>query len=76
MRQSVRQHLAGLVVNDRPNMKRADFDLLKAILTNCARRGVENQDRAHLEGRVAFLESMNPANGQRLRRIFDRINWP
>ena len=35
MQRSVRQHLAGLVVNERLNVRRADFDELKAILTNC-----------------------------------------
>ncbi|HTA42012.1 MAG TPA: reverse transcriptase family protein [Bryobacteraceae bacterium] len=76
MRRSVRQHLAGLVVNDRCNIKRADFDLLKAIVTNCARRGPGGENRANLAGRIAFVESINPARGQRLRRIFEQINWP
>jgi hypothetical protein len=76
MRRSVRQHLAGLVVNDHCNIRRADFDLLKAILTNCARRGPGTENRPHLEGRIAFVESINAARGQRLRRIFEQINWP
>jgi hypothetical protein len=29
----------------------------------------------HLEGRVAFVESINPGKGRRLRAIFDRIRW-
>ena len=76
MRQGVRQHLAGLVVNDDINIRRTDFDLLKAILTNCVRRGPGGENRAHLEGRVGFVESINPAKGLRLRRIFDQISWP
>jgi RNA-directed DNA polymerase len=82
MRQGVRQQLAGLVVNERPNVKRADFDRLKAILTNCARSGPEGQNRevhhqfrSHLEGRVNFVETINPARGKQLRAIFDRIRW-
>ena len=82
MRRGVRQHLAGLVINDRLNIRRSDFDLLKAVLTNCARVGPESQNReghaswrAHLNGRVAFVESVNPAKGRRLRAIFDRIAW-
>ncbi|HWF09059.1 MAG TPA: reverse transcriptase family protein [Bryobacteraceae bacterium] len=82
MRQGVRQHLAGLAVNAHLNVKRTDFDLLKAILTNCARLGPESQNReghaafrAHLAGRVGFVESINPARGQRLREIFERIRW-
>jgi RNA-directed DNA polymerase len=82
MRQGVRQHLAGLVVNQHINVARADFDCLKAILTNCARLGPEDQNRAdhpsfraHLEGRIGFFESINPVRGKRLRDIFDRIAW-
>jgi RNA-directed DNA polymerase len=82
MRQSVRQHLAGLVANQRVNVRRAEFDLLKAILTNCVRLGPESQNREghphfreHLEGRVAFVESINPAKGRRLRAILERIRW-
>ncbi len=82
MRRGVRQHLAGLVANERMNVMRADFDLLKAILTNCVRSGPESQNRegrenfqAHLDGRVGFVEMINPAKGQRLRAIFERIRW-
>jgi hypothetical protein len=82
MRQGVRQHLAGLVANEQPNVMRPDFDRLKAILTNCVRHGPESQNRdghsafrAHLEGRVGFVESINPAKGKRLRTIFERIRW-
>ena len=45
MRQGVRQHLAGLVTNQRINVIRADFDRLKATLTNCVRLGPESQNR-------------------------------
>jgi len=82
MRQGVRQHLAGLVANQRVNVIRADFDRLKATLTNCVRLGPESQNRdahssfrSHLEGRVGFVEMINPAKGKRLRALFERIQW-
>ena len=82
MRQGVRQHLAGLVANQRLNVARPDFDILKAILTNCVREGPESQNREshpafrqHLEGRINFVRSVNPARGDRLRGMFDRIRW-
>ncbi len=82
MRPGVRQHLAGLTTNRHPNMFRRDFDLLKATLTNCLRLGPQTQNRAahpdfraHLEGRIAFVQSINPARGLRLRAIFERIPW-
>ncbi|MEO5923591.1 MAG: reverse transcriptase family protein [Bryobacteraceae bacterium] len=82
MRQGVRQRLAGLVTNQCLNVAREDFDLLKATLTNCARLGPQSQNRAghphfrsHLAGRVAFVASVNPIKGLKLREIFNRIDW-
>jgi hypothetical protein len=82
MRQGVRQHLAGLVINQHANVMRADFDRLKATLTNCVRHGPESQNReglsnfsAHLEGSVAFVESINPKKAMRLRKVRDQILW-
>lgn len=82
MRQGVRQRLAGLAVNAKPNILRADYDRLKATLTNCARHGAASQNREgrdhfreHLRGRIAFVESIRPEKGRKLREIFARINW-
>ncbi|MGA2653528.1 MAG: reverse transcriptase family protein [Terracidiphilus sp.] len=82
MRRGVRQYLAGLVTNERLNVVRGDFDKLKAILTNCVRHGAESQNREghaafrqHLEGRVGFVEMVNPKKGARLRRMLERIAW-
>ena len=80
MRQGVRQHLAGLVTTEVANVPRVEFDRLKASLTNCVRSGLESQNRdghpafrQHLEGRVGFFESINPAKGKRLRTILDQV---
>ncbi len=82
MRKGARRHLAGLVVNERVNIRREDFDRLRATLTNCVRHGPESQNRgkhsafrAHLEGRVGFMESVNPAKAKRLRAVLDQIRW-
>jgi RNA-directed DNA polymerase len=82
MRQGVRQQLAGIVVNQHMNVRRSDFDRLKAILTNCVRLGpaIQNREehpefRLHLEGKVGFVEMINPVRGQRLRSILNQINW-
>jgi RNA-directed DNA polymerase len=82
MRRGMRQILAGVVLNQRINGVRADFDRLKAILTNCLRYGPESQNReghasfrSHLLGRVGFVAMLNPAKGLCLRRIFDQIQW-
>jgi RNA-directed DNA polymerase len=66
----------------RPTPTRAELDLLKATLHNCARHGPASQNRdghpdlrAHLRGRVAWFERVHPAKGARLRAMFDQIAW-
>ena len=82
MRRGVRQQLTGLIVNQRINIKRADFDRLKAILTNCVRLGPESQNREshphfreHLDGRIGFVEMVNPDKAKRLRKLWEQIVW-
>jgi RNA-directed DNA polymerase len=82
MRQGVRQHLAGIVVNQHASLPRSDLKLLEATLTNCVRFGPESQNRAalsdfraHLEGRIGFVEMVSSLKGRRLRRLFEAIKW-
>jgi hypothetical protein len=66
--------VCGIVVNERPNVARADYDELKAIVHNAAidRGGPQESDsgrwRAHVAGRIAWLESLHPEHGARLRQ--------
>jgi len=83
MHQGSRQTAAGLVFNQHANMARDEYDRLKAILHNCVLHGPASQNRAahpdfraYLEGRVGFIESVNPARGQRLRSRLQQIVWP
>jgi RNA-directed DNA polymerase len=82
MRQGVRQRAAGVVINQKINIARDDYDQLKAILFNCARHGHGEQNRAgvadfraHLAGRIAYVARVNPDRGARLIRVFERIVW-
>jgi RNA-directed DNA polymerase len=82
MRQGVRQQLAGIVLNVRPNLRRDEFDRLKAILHNCIKNGgqAENREnvrdfRGHLLGRISYISMIHPARGRRLREMFDEIEW-
>jgi hypothetical protein len=82
MRRSVRQRALGLVVNDKPNLDRRDFDRLKATLTNCVRHGPHAQNRAgvrhfreHLRAKIAYAQAVNAARGQKLLAIWQRIDW-
>ncbi len=82
MRRGGCQRVTGIVVNDHINVPRALFDELKAMLHNCRRNGpvAENRAglrdfRAHLDGKVTWVEQVNPARAERLRRMFNEINW-
>ena len=82
MRRGVRQRLVGLVVNEHLNIPRADFDRLKATLTNCIRLGPNSQNRSghpdfhgHLDGRVSYVEMVDPQRGRKLRALLDQIVW-
>jgi RNA-directed DNA polymerase len=82
MRRGKCQRITGIVVNDHVNVPRTAYDELKAILYNCRKNGPDTQNRAglrdfraHLEGRVAWVEQVNALRGQRMRRIFDEIRW-
>ena len=82
MRKSVSQRVAGVVVNERPNVPRPDYDRLKAILRNCALRGPAGQNRdgatdfaASLLGRIAHVKMLNPLRGAKLQALFASIKW-
>ena len=82
MSAATRQSVTGIVVNAGLNVARRDVDRLKAILTNCIRHGTASQNReahiefrAHLLGRIAHVQGVNPARGARLRALFERIDW-
>ena len=71
-----------MVINQKPNLPRAEFDQLKAILHNCIRQGPASQNRqghadfkAHLSGRIAYVGWLNEAKGERLRRMWEAIEW-
>jgi RNA-directed DNA polymerase len=78
-----RQRLLGVVVNERTNVARREYDALRATLYNCARFGSESQHRnsgvdlrAHLLGRIEWVATTNPQRGQKLAALFREISWP
>lgn len=82
LRNNQRQAVTGVVVNSKPNVRRDEFDCLKATLHNCLTRGPASQNRdrhprfhEHLRGRIAFVTQLNPARGAKLLAIYDRIDW-
>lgn len=82
MRASTRQQVTGIVVNSHCNIKRADYDTLKAILTNCQRHNPASQNReghadfrAHLAGKLAYMRMINPVRTTKLQTLFEQIKW-
>lgn len=82
MRRGDRQRVTGLTVNSHINVPRADYDRLKATLHNCIRHGPAGQNRenhphfhAHLDGRITWVENVNPPRGLRLRLMFMAVEW-
>jgi hypothetical protein len=78
-----RQQVCGVVVNQRTNLARRDYDTLKATIHNAARHGPAGQNRtgvpdlrAHLMGRIAWVEQLHPERAAKLRREFAQIVWP
>jgi RNA-directed DNA polymerase len=77
-----RQRLAGIIVNEKPNIDRREHDRLKALLHNAARDGAASQNRAghpqfaaHVLGRIGWVTQLNPDRGARLRRAYDAVDW-
>jgi RNA-directed DNA polymerase len=82
VRNSQRMTVTGVVVNERINVSRKEFDRLKAILHNCLRHGPRSQNgdgledfAAHLRGRIAHVLQLNPTRGEKLLALYDRIDW-
>lgn len=82
MRRGAQQQVAGVILNDHPNMPRRDYDVLRAILHNCCRSGPDSQNlnnhphfREHLLGRIAYWSSICPKRAAKLKRMFESISW-
>ena len=76
------QSAAGMVLNEGINIRRRDFDALKAILTNCQRHGPASQNHgklpdfaAHLRGRIEWVRKLNDKRGEKLLRLYRQVDW-
>ncbi len=73
MRNSNRQEVTGVVVNNKPTLSRTELRELRAILHNAARFGLESQNRNqhphfqnHLRGKVAYAAMVDPTKSEAL----------
>jgi RNA-directed DNA polymerase len=76
-----RQLVTGLVVNEQPNVTRADYDHLRAVLHDAAVHGPDSANRhdhpdfrAHLLGRIAWAAT-TPTRAEKLHSAFAAITW-
>lgn len=71
------QRITGLVVNAQPNIARKDYDLLRAELHRAARMAsVDAQQRAHLQGRVAWAsQSLAPSRVAKLQSLLAQVPY-
>lgn len=77
-----RQSVCGIVVNERPNLPRDEFDRLKATLHRCVVDGPAGQNRdghadwrEHLQGRVAWAAQLNAGKAEKLKKLLGCIDW-
>jgi retron-type reverse transcriptase len=80
LRQNAAQTVTGLVVNDRPAVRRSTVRRLRAILHRARIEGLERQNReghadfrAWLRGKIAFVRMANPEAGGRLLLELDAL---
>ena len=82
MKRSVRQEAVGLVLNEKLNTRRDEFDRLKAILHHCIYSGPNSANaeqhvdfRAHLTGRIHYIAQENQTRRAKIMRLFEQIDW-
>ena len=82
MHAHTRQFVTGVVVNEKPNVTRAEFDQLKALIHRCVMKGGFSQSkgpidqfRAEVEGKVAWVNQTNAARGAKLKAQLARVDW-
>ncbi len=80
LRRNTAQVVTGLVVNDRPGVRRSEVRRLRAILHRARAEGLDAQNRAGrpeirawLLGKIGFVAMARPEVGARLRAEFDAI---
>lgn len=75
MRAHQQQRVTGLVINERPNLPREDYDRLRATLHRAAQAGsVDPVARARLQGQVAWAcQSLAPTRVAKLQALLARI---
>ncbi len=82
-RRNAAQMVTGLVVNDRPGVRRSEVRRIRAILHRARTEGLERQNRANLPdfrawlvGKIAFIRMARPELGDRLLAQLKHLEKP
>jgi len=80
LRRNAAQVVTGLVVNDRPGVRRSEVRKLRAILHKARTEGLSRQNRAGvdnfpawLRGKIAFVAMARPELGAKLKAELDAL---
>ncbi len=81
LRRNQAQNVTGLIVNDKPSVPRKKIRLIRAILHNAAKHGLESQNRDNhsnfrswLEGNIAYIAMTRPELGQKMLQQFHTLS--
>jgi RNA-directed DNA polymerase len=81
LKRASRMSVTGVVVNQRPGVRRREVRRLRAILHNAKKHGLASQNRAnhphfesHLRGRIAFVQMINPDQALPLVEALNKIS--
>lgn len=80
LRQNTAQIVTGLVVNEKPSVRRADIRRLRAILHRAKHEGLENQNReghpnfvGWLRGMIAYVSMTRPEVGAKMKAELEAL---
>lgn len=80
LRRNTAQIVTGLVVNERPSVRRRELRRLRAILHRARTEGLERQNRdgkpnfvAWLQGKIAYIRMSRPELGAKMQEELQRV---
>jgi retron-type reverse transcriptase len=81
LKRSTAMAVTGVVVNQKPSVRRREVRRLRAILHNAQKHGLSAQNRdqdpqfnSRLRGQIAFVEMIHPERGRELRTAFEALS--
>jgi hypothetical protein len=80
LRRNTAQRVTGLVVNDKPTIKREELRQLRAILHRAKTEGLDAQNRdgrpnyrEWLKGKLAYVKMVRPDLGEKMLAEFEAL---